>query len=355
MIFLAIVGALMAGYGVAYVASDDVRYLTRAGIEQTAILEARESIAKKIADEKTPAETKQLLQLVLDARDYAATIGYEAKETYTTYADIGRDTLLLVLSASPPDCLCPHTWKYPIVGRIPYKGFFDPKMARKEAERLEKKGYDIYLRPAGAFSTLGWFNDPLYSTAMSRDSVELVATVMHEIAHNTLYVKSATPFNESFAQLAGYRAAERFFRDRGSDSAAARAANRWLDEVALSGYYARLGARLDSLYATKDSATIANGRIEISRWAREELQGPVAAQLRTYQIGAMTDRPINNARLIAARIYRTRLDLFEQWYEQHGRDIAVAVRALDSLMQGVEGDSAYVRLEEALGNTDGHR
>jgi predicted aminopeptidase len=349
MIFLAIVGALMAGYGVAYVASDDVRYLTRAGIEQTAILESRESIAKMIADRETPDSTRQALQLVLDARDYAARIGYDAKQTYTTYADIGRDTLLLVLSASPPDCLCPFTWKYPIVGRIPYKGFFDPKMARKEADRLEKKGYDIYLRPAGAFSTLGWFNDPLYSTAMSRDSVELVATVLHEIAHNTLYVKSATPFNESFAQMAGYRAAEKFFRDRGSDSAATQAANRWLDDVVLSGYYAEVTRRLDSLYTTtKDSAAVAEGRAAIARWAREELQGPIAARLRTYQIGPMADRPINNARLIAARIYRTRLELFEKWYEAKGSDIAVAVAALDTLMQGVEGDSAYYRLESAV-------
>lgn len=354
MILLAIVGALMAGYGVAYVASDDVRYLTRAGIEQTNILEARESIAKIIADPKTPDSTRQSLQLVLDARDYAAKIGYEAKQTYTTYADIGRDTLLLVLSASPSDCLCPFTWKYPIVGRIPYKGFFDPKMARKEAERLEKKGYDIYLRPAGAYSTLGWFNDPLYSTAMSRDSIELVATVMHEIAHNTLYVKNATPFNESFAQLAGYRAAEKFFRDRGSDSAATKAADRWLDEVVLSGYYAELTRRLDSLYAaTKDSVAIGAGRMTIARWAREELQGPVAAQLKTYQIGPMADRPINNARLIAARIYRTRLDLFEQWYEAHGADIERSVTALDSLMQGVQGDSAYARLESVLAS-DAH-
>jgi predicted aminopeptidase len=184
---------------------------------------------------------------------------------------------------------------------------------------------------------------------MSDDSVELVATVMHEIAHNTLYVKSATPFNESFAQLAGYRAAEKFFRDRGSDSAAARAANRWHDEVVLSGYYAQLTAKLDSLYGgTKDSATVAEGRAVISRWAREELSGPVAAQLRTYQIGPMTDRPINNARLIAARIYRTKLELFEQWYEKNGGDIAVAVKALDSLMAGVQGDSAYGRLEKAL-------
>jgi predicted aminopeptidase len=286
---------------------------------------------------------------VLDARDFAAEIGFKAEQTYTTYVDVGRDTLLLVLSASPRNCLCPHTWKYPIVGRIPYKGFFDPRMARREAGKLEKQGYDIYLRPAGAYSTLGWFNDPLYSTAMSRDSVELAATVLHEIAHNTLYVKSATTFNESFAQLAGYRAAEVFFRRRGSDSAAAQAANRWLDEVVLAGYYTELAARLDTLYRTvTDSVAIDSGRAALGRWAREQLQGPVGSRLKTYTIGPMADRPINNARLIAARIYRDRLDWFERWYEQEGGDIAKAVGDLSTLLEGAEGDSAFARMERAL-------
>jgi len=349
MIVLIIAGVLMAGYGTAYVASEDVRYLSRAGIEQTRILEAREPIREILSRASTPPETRQSLQLVLDARDFAAEIGFRAKETYTTYADVGRDTLLLVLSASPRNCLCPYTWKYPIVGRIPYKGFFDPAMARREAGRLERRGYDIYLRPSGAFSTLGWFNDPLYSTAMSRDSVELVATVLHEIAHNTLYVKSATPFNESFAQMAGYRAAEAFFRRRGSTEAADHAAARWLDEVILSGYYAQLTEKLDSLYrSTTDSVAIDSGRADLGRWAREQLQGPVGAELKTYTIGPMADRPVNNARLIAARIYRDRLDLFERWYQQHAADVEQGVSALATLMEGVEGDSAYARLEGAL-------
>lgn len=351
MIFLVIVGALMAGYGTAYVASGDVRYITRAGIEETRILEARRPIATLVADPATGPALRSQLQLVLDTRNYAATLGLAAKQTYTTYADVGRDTLLLNLSAAPKDCICAYTWKYPIVGRIPYKGFFDVKAARREADQLAARGYDIYLRPAAAFSTLGWFNDPLLSTALTPDSVELAALVFHEIAHNSLYVRSATPFNESFAQLVAYRAAEHFFRARGDSAAAERAADRWHDEIVLGAYYDSLVARLRPLYDSHPAPeALDSGRADIARWARAELEGPVGARLRTYRIGRLAERPINNAQLVGARIYRTRLDLFDRWYEQHDADVAKSVSALRDLEQGAEGDSALARLEAAVGS-----
>jgi len=255
---------------------------------------------------------------------------------------------LLVLQAAPKDCICPYTWKYPIVGRIPYKGFFDARAARREAGRFSARGYDVYLRPSGAFSTLGWFEDPLLSTAISGDSVELAATVFHEIAHNTLYVKSATPFNESFAQLVGYRSAEAFFRERGDSLNARHAADRWHDEIVLGEYYSALVRRLDSLYSRKpDSVALEAGRREAAVWARDQLLGPFGKRFRTYRVDRLAERPINNARLIGAGIYRTRLDLFDRWFERHGRDVRRSVTALEALMKGVEGDSAYARLEEA--------
>lgn len=341
--------ALFFGFGSAYLLSHDVRYLTRAGFEEVAILQKARPLEALIADPDTPADTRPWLALVRDARDFAASIGYEAGKTYTTYTDIGRDTLLLVLSASAKDCICPHTWRYPIVGRIPYKGFFDVAMARREAARFEARGMDVHLRPASAFSTLGWFNDPLLSTALSRDSVDLAALVFHEIAHNTLYIKSATPFNESFAQMAGYRAAEAFFRARGDSTLARRAADRWADEIVLGEYYHDFVGRLEAFYATRPGpAALDSGRAELARWSREALEGPYGSRLRTWRIGPMAERPLNNAQLVGVRLYRTHLDWFETWFQHHDADIARAVRELRTLLDGAEGDEAFRRLEAAL-------
>jgi predicted aminopeptidase len=343
---------LILGYGTAYLASEDIRYLTRAGIEQTLILEKRRPLDRLVADSSLSAETRGYLRLVLEARAHAAEIGLDAGNTYTTYSDIGRDTLLLVLSASPKNCICPHTWKYPIVGRIPYKGFFDVGMAKQESDKLTARGYDISLRPAAAYSTLGWFEDPLLSTAMVKDSVELASLVFHEIAHNSLYLKSATPFNESFAQLVGYRATEEFFRGRGDSVLAARARDRWHDEILLGAFYDSLVTRLEMFYATQPQGdSLEAGRVAIGHWSRMELEGPLGARFRTIRVGRLAERPINNAALVGVRIYRTHLDWFDRWYDRNGQSIQSSVARLKELMNGAPGDSAFVRLERALADS----
>jgi predicted aminopeptidase len=162
-------------------------------------------------------------------------------------------------------------------------------------------------------------------------------------------VKSATPFNESFAQFVGYRSAESFFAGRADTAHARQAADRLHDEMVLGEFYAELVARLDSLYATNpDSAALEAGRAAAGAWARARLEGPVGAQLRSFTIGRLPERPVNNARLIGATLYRTRLDLFDSWFERHGRDVRESVERLQELVEGAQGDTAFARLEQAV-------
>ncbi len=168
-----------------------------------------------------------------------------------------------------------------------------------------------------------------------------------------MYVKSATPFNESFAQYVGYRSAESFFRSRGDSANAVAAADRLHDEMVLGEFYAELVERLERLYGSRpDSVALERGRAEAGAWARAQLTGPVGARFRSFRIGDIPERPVNNARLIGARIYRTRLDLFDRWFDRHGGDLRSGVAALDSLVRGAEGDSAFARLERAAGIPD---
>jgi predicted aminopeptidase len=310
--------------------SADARYLARAGVEEARLLLKRRSLESWIADSATPAALRQRFQLVRDARTFAVdSLGLAAGQTYTSYVDVGRDTLLLVLSASRPDKLRGVTWTYPIVGVVPYKGFFRAADARRAADEYAAQGLDVYLRPAGAFSTLGYLSDPLFSTAMSRDTMELVATVLHELAHNTLYVKSQTPFNESFASFVGYRGAEAFFRARGDTIDARRAAARWRDERTLDVFYAELGRRLDSAYADNLSgARLQQTRATLFDWARAQLSGPVGQSLETYDWRWFAQAPLNNAVVIAQRLYRMDLNLFDEIYLQNNADIAETIRAI---------------------------
>ena len=316
----AVVLVVLAGlFGIAFALSADVRYLTRAGVAEAGILVRRRPIAEVVADPTTDAMTRAKLTLVLAARAFAVdSLGLAAGETYTTYSQLDRDTLVLVLSAARSDRLEQYQWSYPIVGRLPYKGFFSLPLAQREAQKLERAGLDTYLRVADAFSTLGWFEDPLLSTIVVEDSVDLVSTVLHEIFHNTLFVQGHADFNESMANWVGYRGAEAFFLARQDSTNARRAAARWRDEVRLSRFYARFANRLEQVYASGGSpASIQETRAAVFRQASDELSGAVGRELETIDGPRLARRPLNNAVLLARTLYVKHLDAFDALLQRY--------------------------------------
>ena len=334
--------AVIALAGIAALVSAEVRFLFRAGYEEARLLARRRSLTRLVADRETPPALRARFELVLAARAFAAdSLSLRTADTYTTYADVGRDTLVLVLSASPRTRLAVHTWWFPIVGAVPYHGYFTLAAGQRAVARLEDRGYDTYLRPAAAFSTLGWFSDPLVSSALAADSVALVSTVLHEISHNTLYLPSATEFDESFANFVGLKAAEAFFRSRGERALAERAGAEWRDEMRLEEFYTGLSVALDSVYSapTDDSTKLARRQGVFDR-ARRQLVSQIGPRFEAYQAAWFANRRLNNATVLAARIYRTRLRLFDRVLTRQGGDVRVSVQVIAGAVRarGAERD-----------------
>ncbi len=316
-------------------------YLSRGAWEEGKILARRQPIAKLVADTRTDPVTRQKLALVLAAREYAKdSIKLRTKDSFTTYSKLDHDTLVLVLSAAYRDRLEAYTWWFPIVGSVPYKGFFDFDAAKAAAKSFREDGYDVALRPSAAFSTLGFFNDPLTSTTLSIDSLDLVNTVIHETTHNTFYAPGQAAFNESFASFVGARGAAAFFRSRSEPLAAAKVDAEWEDEKLLGVFWTRLAASLDSAYAahpeSKEVRIAARDTVYLE--ARAALISDIAPQLKTIGPFYAQRVPLDNASLLARRVYAKNLDLFDQLYAREGRNLKRAIGRIISIAKANKED-----------------
>lgn len=290
-------------------------YVARAGWEEAKILRVRRPIQEVVHDTAVDAVTRAKLRLVQDARAFAELeLGLDAGRSFLSYAPVERDTLLLVVSAAPEFRLEWKTWWFPIVGRVPYRGYFDFEAAHRAADRLAADGWDTYVRPTTAFSTLGWLPDPLLSTVLAADSITLVETVIHEITHTTFFPSGQAHFNESFANFVGYRGAIEFFCGAlAAPDLCGSARDRWHDVLEFGRFFQSIVEPLEALYsdASADEAALRAGKREILEDAARRWREDVKPRLRSGEYGDLDPADLNNAWLLSRILYYTRLDDFE--------------------------------------------
>ncbi|MGB6554505.1 MAG: aminopeptidase, partial [Candidatus Binataceae bacterium] len=208
----AIVSAtLMVVFTIA-LAGCNIGYLARAAYEGGRILWHRKPISGELAQSDLTPEVREKLETVLKVRQFAADqLGMNVGGAYETIAPVDRNAIVYVVMAAEQDSLRPHTWWFPIVGAVPYRGYFQQADADAEAERMEANGYDTMVRPAVAFSSLGFFDDPVLTNLLKLDRVELAGVLIHELFHRTYYLASDAMFDESAANWVGDRGAVEFF------------------------------------------------------------------------------------------------------------------------------------------------
>ena len=308
-------------------------YFMRAAYEEGKILWRREPIPNYLQRPDVQRDTQDKLQLVLAVRDFARDVlRLNVGGSYASYSYVDRPDLTYIVIAAPKTEMRPYTWWFLIVGDVPYKGFFSKADAADEAARLEAAGYDTHIRTSAAFSTLGWFDDPLLAHLLKYDRVVLSNIVFHELFHNTLYVPGAGSFNESVANFIGHRAAIEFFRRHVGDGSAEfqRAEQLWEEEREFARYIDEVVVTLQELYG-RDIVRADKLRLREELFARIKTEwSRRIADRPNHRFRGFSREPINNAILMHYVVYLKELDRFEALFESTGGDL---VRTIELLRQ----------------------
>ena len=293
---------------------------------------------------------RRFVERVLDIRQFAAEeLGLTLSKNYTRYVSLDRGYLAAVVSASAADSFARHEWKYPVVGTMPYKGFFNVEDARKERAKLEKKGLDVWVRGVDAFSTLGWFNDPLYSYMRDYSPQRLADLIIHESLHATVFIKNQVSFNEELAEFVGSEGARLYMESRfgndveNVDGISEEEENRrFVDFV--RGLVAELqvlyesGARRDEILGEKD---------RIIKATQERFEAEYESRFASDNYRGFSTLPINNAYLELYRLYHADDSYIPDLFRRSGKTLPEFIAAAKSMPK--KGPAGRERLAQALG------
>ena len=310
---------------------------------QYELLSKREPIADLVSNPATDPQLRRRLERAMAARRFASReLKLPDNGSYTSYVDVGRPYAVWNLFATPELSTRAHEWCYPFLGCLAYRGYYDPERALKEAEKMRAEGYDVYVAGIPAYSTLGWFDDPLLSTIGGSDD-DLAGTIFHELAHQVEFTGGDTAFNESFASFVEEEGLRQYLKEAPELVAAARERQR--RERAFARLMLGARARLDAIYTgdEPDARKRERKAAEFERMRREYQQFKAAWNTGGRYDGWMAGTP-NNARLLPFGLYTQWVPAFEALFKQVKGDWPAFYREVEELAD-LDGDQRRQRLE----------
>ena len=300
---------------------------------QMAVLEARQPIDALVADADIDPELRRRLAMVAEARRFAVTaLALPDSDSYRSFVRLERDYVLWNVFAAPAFSLEPHRWCYLFYGCFAYRGYYDEALAEGEAERLAETGLDVHVGGVPAYSTLGWFDDPLLWSMLYWDDDTLLATVFHELAHERFYLAGDTAFNESFATFVGSEGLRRWAAARGVDAPDTSAGRQRRERFV--GLIQETRDELGALYAQDDLPA------DTMRRRKAAIIAALRARYRALREGPWADfagydrwfaEPINNAKLLPVGLYHRWVPAFRRLFEAADGDWPAFYRTVKAL------------------------
>ncbi len=295
-----------------------VYYLYQAGRGQLQLLNRGRPIEDVIRDPTTDERVRTQLQQLSEIKKFGERFGLKPTQNYSEYVKLDRDAVVYVVTVSDELALKPKIFSFPIAGSFNYIGWFAKSDAEEFGAKYQKEGYDVDVRGASAYSTLGWFKDPLLST-MIRSLPDLVNVVLHESVHATLYIKNQSYFNESLASFVADQLTQKYFEEKHEIDAEG-----WKNYLKDREWNEKIRTRLSQAYREL-------GQIYSSAKSPEEKRQEKAAYFETLKKDVRISRNINNATLIQFQTYDASDHGFRALLRSYEGDVREFLRALSAL------------------------
>ena len=308
-----------------------VSYYGQLASGQWQLLRAREPVSEVIADPSRPQLLRDHLVQSQQARTFASEhLHLPDNQSYRLYADIGRPYVVWNVFATSEFSLSPETHCFPIAGCVAYRGYYNQGAARGEAALLKQRGMDVSIGGVEAYSTLGWFNDPIMNSMMNWGDERLATLIFHELAHQRFYVKDDTEFNESYANFVEQEGTRQWRAARGLAPASLSAVKQ-RDEFTQLVLDTR--QRLEKLYAQPLSTEMMR-RAKAAEFERLRSDYRVLRDSRwagDKRYDVWINQPMNNARLLPFGLYDQWVPAFAALFREEGGDWVKFYAAVEKL------------------------